>query len=55
MAIDTELPGLPVTHHLLEFAQVHIHCISDAVQPSPPLTPFPPSAINLSQREELFQ
>ena len=25
-------PGLPVPHHLLEFAQVHVHCISDAIQ-----------------------
>ena len=39
MAIDTELPGLPVTHHLLEFAQVHVHCISDTIQPSYSLLP----------------
>ena len=24
------MPGLPVLHHLLEFAQVHVHCIGDA-------------------------
>ena len=24
----------PVLHHLLKFAQVHVHCISDAIQPS---------------------
>ena len=29
----------PVLHHLLEFAQVHVHCISDAIQPSQPLLP----------------
>ena len=28
------MPGLPVPHRLLEFAQVHVHCIGDAVQPS---------------------
>ena len=28
-----------VTHHLPKFAQVHVHCISDAIQPSHPLTP----------------
>ena len=29
------MPGLPVPHHLPEFAQVHVHCLSgDAVQPS---------------------
>ena len=33
----------PVPHHLLEFAQVHVHCISDAVQPSHPLTSSSPS------------
>ena len=40
---------------LLEFAQVHVHCISDAVQPSHPLTPSCPSALNLSQHHGLFQ
>ena len=40
--------GLPVPHHLPKFAQLHVHCISDAIQPSHPLTPFSPSALNLS-------
>ena len=31
--------SFPVPHHLLEFAQVHVHSISDAVQPSHPLMP----------------
>ena len=31
---DCSTPGLPVPHHFPEFAQVHIHCISDAIQPS---------------------
>ena len=48
-------PGLPVPHHLLEFAQVHVHCISDAIQPSHPLMPTFPSALNLSQHQRLFQ
>ena len=30
----------PVPHHLPESAQVHAHCISDAIQPSHPLTLF---------------
>ena len=34
---------LPVPYHLLEFAQVHVHCISDAIQPFYPLTPSSPS------------
>ena len=32
--MDCSTPGLPVPHRLLEFAQVRVHCISDAVQPS---------------------
>ena len=35
-------PGLPVPHHLQEFAQVHVYCISDAIQPSHPLMPSSP-------------
>ena len=36
------MPGLPVPHHLPEFAQVQVRCIGDAIQPShPPLPPSP--------------
>ena len=45
----------PVPHHLPKLAQVHVHCISDAVQPAHPLTPSSPSALNLSQHQGLFQ
>ena len=38
-----------------EFAQVHVHWIGDAIQPSHPLLPFSPSALNLSQHHGLFQ
>ena len=48
-------PGLPVPHHLLKFAQVHIYCISGAIRPSHPLTPSSPSALKLSWRQGLFQ
>ena len=43
MACNT--PGLSVPHHLPEFAQVHVHRIIDAIQPSHPLSSllFPPS------------
>ena len=41
--MDYSMPGLPVPHHLPEFAQVHVHCISDAIQPSHPLTLSSPS------------
>ena len=45
-AMDYSMPGLPVTHHLLEFVQVHVHCISDAIQPSHPLKPPSPPALS---------
>ena len=31
--MDCHMPGLPVPRHLLEFAQVHVHCIGGAIQP----------------------
>ena len=31
--MDCSTPSLPVPHHLLKFAQVHVHCIGDAIQP----------------------
>ena len=52
--MDCSTPGLPVPHHLLKFAQVHVHCIGDAIQPSLPLMPSSPSALNLSQHQRLF-
>ena len=53
--MDSSMPDLPVPHHLPEFAQVHVHCIDDAIQPSYPLTPSFPSALDLSQHQGLFQ
>ena len=38
-----------VSLSLTEFARVHVHCISDAIQTSHPLSPSPPFAFNLSQ------
>ena len=32
--------GFPVLHHLLEVAQIHVHWVSDAIQPSCPLQPL---------------
>ena len=31
-------PGLPVHHKHPEFTQTHVHCVSDAIQPSHPLS-----------------
>ena len=35
--MDCNMPGFPVLHYLPDFAQTHIHCVSDAIQPSHPL------------------
>ena len=49
--MDCSKPGFPVPHHLLAFAQVHVHWIGDVTQPSHPLSPSSPSALNLSQHQ----
>ena len=53
--MDCSTPGLSVPHHLPDVAQVHVHCISDAIQPSHPLMPCPPPALNRFQNQGLFQ
>ena len=47
--------GLPVHHQLLEFTQTHVHPVSDAIQPSHPLSSPSPPAPNPSQHQSLFQ
>ena len=47
--VNCSMPGLPVHHQLPEFTETHIHRVSDAIQPSHPLSsplllpPIPPS------------
>ena len=48
-------PGLPVHRQLPEFTQTHVHWVSDAIQPSHPLSSPSPPAFNLSQHQGLFQ
>ena len=48
-------PGFPVHHQLLEFTQTHVHRVSDAIQPSHPLSSPSPPAPNPSQHQSLFQ
>ena len=48
-------PGLPVHHQLQEFTQTHVHRVSDAIQPSHPLSSPSPPAPNPSQHQSLFQ
>ena len=51
--MNCSTPGLPVLHHLPKFAQDHVHCIGDSTQPSHPLMPSSPSALNHSQHQGL--
>ena len=46
---------LPVHHQLPEFTQTHVHRVSDAIQPSHPLSSTSPPAPNPSQHQSLFQ
>ena len=57
--MNCSTPGLPVHHQLPEFTQTHVHRVSDAIQPSHPLSspsppaPIPPS-IRVFSKESVF-
>ena len=53
--MNCSIPGLPVHHQLLESTQTHIHQVSDAIQPSHPLSSPSPPAPTPSQHQGLFQ
>ena len=53
--MDYSIPGLPVHHWLPELAQTHVHRVSDAIQPSHPLSAPSTPAFNLSQHQGLFK
>ena len=46
--MDCRMPGFPVHHQILELAETHVHRVSDAVQPSHPLLPPSPLALNFN-------
>ena len=46
--MNRSTPGLPVQHQLPEFTQTHVHRVSDAIQPSRPLSSPSPLAPNPS-------
>ena len=52
--MNLSTPGLPVHHQLPESTQTHVR-VDDAIQPSHPLLPPSPPALNLSQYQGLFQ
>ena len=50
--MNRSTPGLPVHHQLPEFTQTHVHRVSDAIQPSHPLSsPSPPAPKSLPASE----
>ena len=48
---DCSTPGLPVHHQLPELTQTYVHWVSDAIQPSHPLSSPSPPTLNLSQHQ----
>ena len=52
--MDCRIPGFPVHHQLPEFTQIHVHRVSDAIQPSHLLSSPSPPTFNLSQHQGLF-
>ena len=53
--MDWSTTGLPVHHQLPEPTQTHVHWVSDAFQPSHPLSTPSPPIFNLSQHQGLFK
>jgi len=53
--MDCSIPDFPVHHQLVELVQTHVHQVSDAIQPSHPLSSPSLPAFNLSQHQGLSQ
>ena len=53
--MNRSTPGFPVHHQFPEFTETHVHRVSDAIQPSHPLSSPSPLAPNPSQYQSLFQ
>ena len=53
--MNRSTPGLPVHHQLPDFTHTDAHRVSDAIQPSHPLSSPSPPAPNPSQHQSLFQ
>ena len=53
--MNRSTPGVPVHHQLPEFTQIHVHRVTDAIQPSHPLSSPSSPAPNPSQHQSLFQ
>ena len=56
--MNRSTPGFSVHHQQInshEFTQTHVHWVSDAIQPSHPLSSPSPSAFTLFQHQGLFK
>ena len=53
--MDFSMPGSPVLYYLLRLAQIHVHWVSDSIQPSHPLSSPSPPAFYFSQYQGLFK
>ena len=53
--MDCSMPGFPVHHQLPKLAQIHVHWVGDAIQPSHPLSSPSPPALNLPQHQSLLK
>jgi len=56
--MNRSTPGLPVHHQLPEFTQTHAHRVSDAIQPSHPLSspsPLAPQSLPASESFPMSQ
>ena len=53
--MDCHMPGFRVLHYLMEFAQIHVYWVLEAIQPSHPLLPSSPFAFSPSQHQGLSQ
>ena len=53
--MDCSTPGFPIHHQLPEFTQTHVHQVSDAIQPSHPLSSPSSPTFNPSQHQGLFK
>ena len=53
--MDCSMPDFPVHYQHSKLAQTHVHWVSDAIQPSHPLSSPSPPAFSLSQNQGLFK
>ena len=53
--MNCNTPGFLAHHQLPEFTQTQVHWVSDAIQPSHPLSSPSPPSLNLSQHQGLFK